>query len=141
MHELHYSACLLAEKAYRRNFSAYFLCESLQHAKRLNERLWHYAEDYFLPHQLYSGAPNSHIPMQIGYRTISTCPQAELLINMSGSVPAFYSQFTCVIELISNETKHRQAGREKYRHYQREGCKLLTQEVGIALDLPTHDPL
>ena len=139
MRELHYAACLLAEKAYRRNLSVYFLCESSQHAKQLDTLLWNYAEDSFLPHQLYSPDSDSHansIPLQIGHKTISTCPQAQLLINMSHCVPTFYGQFNCIIELISNEPKQRQAGREKYRHYQREGCELLTQEVGIAPELP-----
>jgi DNA polymerase-3 subunit chi len=135
-HELHYAACGLGEQAYRRGLSVYFLCGSLRQAQQLDALLWTYAEDRFLPHQLYVPDSNSRIPLQIGYPEILGCPAADVLINMSEAVPAFYSQFNRVVELIPQEATQRQLARAKYRHYQHEQCEVVTQNVGIVPALP-----
>lgn len=126
--EWQYNACLLAEQAYQQGSSVYFLTESSAHAKQLDALLWTYCDDICLPHQCYDPNTDPLLPIQIGY-DMSAYPQTEILVNMSPSVPVFYLAFKRVIELIPEDKRRKQQGREKYRYYQHEGCEVVTQRV------------
>lgn len=135
--EIHYTACLLAEKAYCRGLSAYLYCDTLAEAKKLNRLLWGYSENSFIPHSIYSPNVVSSVPLQIGYQGIVGCPEVSILINMSQTILSEYPKFRSVIELVSIDAKRRQAAREKYRQYQKENCILQSLEIGIAPELIT----
>ncbi len=130
-------AALLAEKAYQCGYAVYILCESASNAAQLDALLWDYREDACLPHQRYEPQTyNPHIPIQIGDLSMTECPPAHILINMSQEVPTFYQAFQSVIELVPDEVVRRQKAREKYRFYQRAKEQLVTQNVLGIPELP-----
>jgi DNA polymerase-3 subunit chi len=121
-------ACRLIEKAYKQRHRIYVHTEDKAEAHKLDEMMWTYRDDSFLPHNLYGEGPEPAPPIQIG---INATPEKhrDILINLSQQVPAFYPQFMRVLELIVNETAAQEAGRERYRVYRAQGFEINTHKL------------
>ncbi len=112
--------CRLIEKAYKNRHRIYVHADTQNTAHQLDEMLWTYREDSFLPHNLYGDGPEPAPPIQIGF-AVTPDKQRDILINLSLTVPAFYPQFARVLEVISNDAEIQAAGREHYKQYRADG--------------------
>lgn len=126
-------ACRLIEKAYKQQHRVYIHTENQAVAHQLDELLWTYREDSFLPHNLYGEGPESAPPIQIGHNTVPD-KYRDILINLSATVPAFYTQFSRILELIPNDPTAQAAGRERYKSYRTANCEITTHK----LETPTE---
>lgn len=126
-------ACRLIERAYKQQHRVYIHTENQSIAHQLDERLWTYREDSFLPHNLYGEGPESAPPIQIGYNAVPN-EQRDILINLSSAVPAFYTQFSRILELILNSPAAQASGRERYKSYRAASCEITTHK----LETPTE---
>lgn len=121
-------ACRLIEKAYRNRHRIYIHTDNETEAHQLDELLWTYREDSFLPHNLYGEGPDPAPPIQIGYATTPE-KQRDILINLAKTVPEFYPQFARVLQIVpSDETAQAQA-REHYRAYRSAGYEITTHKL------------
>lgn len=123
-------ACRLIEKAYKQRHRIYVHTEDEKEAHALDEMLWTYRDDSFLPHNLYGEGPEPAPPIQIG---IHATPEKhrDILINLGQKVPEFYSQFMRVLELIVNDNAAQEAGRERYRIYRASGFEINTHKLQV----------
>ncbi len=116
-------ACRLTEKAFQQEHQVYLHLASAEQAQQMDEVLWSFRDDSFLPH----GLSPADAPIQIGY---SASPPAakDVMINLTATVPDFYQQFARILEIIPNEESLRQAARQNYRFYQTQNCQLFTHK-------------
>jgi DNA polymerase-3 subunit chi len=121
-------ACRLIEKAYKNRHRIYIHTSDKKEAYELDELLWTYREESFLPHHLYGEGPEPAPPIQIGFNIIPD-KHRDILMNLSEMIPSFYSQFTRVFELIPNESHAQSAARERYRDYRTAGCDMTTHKL------------
>ncbi len=121
-------ACRLLEKAYTRGHKVYVLCNNQHDAELIDELLWTFKEESFIPHNLQGEGPEPPPPIQIGYDKV---PRGfnDILLNLTPQVPAFYTQFKRVIELVINEEEAKEQSRANYRNYRAQGCELYTHQV------------
>src|SRR5690348_5408022 len=94
--------CRLIEKAYKSRHRIYIHTDNQTDAHKLDELLWTYREDSFLPHNLYGEGPEPAPPIQIGFDIIPE-KHRDILINLSSNVPAFFMQFSRILECISGD--------------------------------------
>ncbi len=113
---LHF-ACRLIEKIYKQNFSIYIHTQDTTHAHALDELLWTYRDDSFLPHNLIGEELYPAPPIQIGFTEASPKKHRDILLNLSNQVPVFYAQFSRVLELVINIPNEQEAARVRYRSY------------------------
>lgn len=117
--------CRLLQKVYLQKQSVYVHCADHNSAQQLNTQLWTFNDISFVPHSL-NEFPTDLTPMvRIGY-TQTTPTVTEILLNLSNAVPAFFQQFSRILEVITPETTT--AGRERYRQYQQHHCELQTHK-------------
>lgn len=125
-------ACRLVDKAYRLGHRIYIHTESEQHTTHMDDLLWTFSQGSFLPHALSTSVTDSAPPILIGH-THELSPACEtgsdVLINLAGSVPLFFSRFARVAEIIDQSSSHKQAGRERYRFYRDRGYDLQSHNV------------
>ncbi len=126
-------ACRLIEKIYKQQRRIYIHTENQTVAHHIDELLWTYREDSFLPHHLYGEGPDPAPPIQIGYNTVPD-KHRDILINLSPAAPEFYNQFSRVLELISSDPVATAAGRERYKFYRTQGYDIATHK----LETPTE---
>src|SRR5580704_7975288 len=79
-------ACRLIEKAYKNKHRVYVHADSKAQAHQLDELLWTYREDSFLPHNLYGEGPEPAPPIQIGFDATPD-KHRDILINLSKTIP------------------------------------------------------
>lgn len=121
-------ACRLIEKAYKQKHRIYVHTEDRTMAHQLDEMLWTYRDDSFLPHNLYGDGPEPAPPIQIGFNAIPE-KHRDILLNLNQQVPEFYVQFARILELITNDTAAQETGRERYRFYRTQQCELNTHKL------------
>ncbi len=121
-------ACRLLEKAYLRGHRIFVYCDSKADAEHLDELLWTFKIDSFIPHHLQGEGPEPPPPVQIGY---DTEPRGfnDILLNLSSSVPSFFTRFRRIIEIIADDDTAKDNGRQHYRHYRRHACALHTHQI------------
>lgn len=121
-------ACRLIEKAYQRGHRIFVYCANANDAAAMDELLWTYKDDSFIPHNLQGEGPTPPPPVQIGHEGT---PQGfhDLLVNLAPIIPAFYTNFKRIIEIVGGDEETKTVRREHYRLYRREGCELHTHDI------------
>ncbi len=121
-------ACRLIEKAYTQGHHIYVHTNNVREAEQLDELLWTYRADSFVPHQMSHEPGQEDCPVLIGHD--STPPRLmNLLINLSPEHPPFFSQFERVAEFINDDSDTKKQGRERYRFYQQRGYELESHKI------------
>lgn len=124
---LHF-VCRLVEKAYKNQHRIYIHTDTRALAHQLDELLWTYRDECFLPHHLSGEGPEPHPPIQIGYETKPE-KHRDILINLHPNVPEFVSQFALVCEIIKNTPDHQALARDNYRQYRTQGYNITTHKL------------
>ena len=121
-------ACRLAEKVYHLGHRVYLHTESSSHSALLDTLLWTDKAGSFLPHSLYEDRSDNSPPILIGHNAEPSDP-SHLLINLSSSVPLFFSQFERVAEVIGPNEDNKKSGRERFRFYRDRGYTLTSHNI------------
>lgn len=89
----------------------------------LDRALWTFSEQDFVPHALADDALASQSPVLLTDNA-DAMPHHDILINLSGEVPASFAQFERVCEIVSQDPEDTAAGRERYGYYRQRGYSL-----------------
>lgn len=126
------SACVLAERAVERGKLLYLYSSDASLLARLDDLLWGFRADSFLPHRLLGdetpvdGAYEEPIVLSGGEPPLDR----RVLLNLDTSVPPFFSRFEQLLEVVDQSPDVRDAGRERYRFYQHRGYPLKHHSLG-----------
>lgn len=121
-------ASRIAEKAFSQGRRVYLHTNSVTESQHLDRLLWSYKEDGFLPHALAGKGDQALNPVLIGNGG-DPGDEHDVLINLACEVPAFFSRFERVAELIDNDPEVRSAGRDRFRLYRDRGYTLKTHTI------------
>ncbi|MFP3518568.1 DNA polymerase III subunit chi [Pseudomonas sp. SIMBA_077] len=114
-------ACKLTEKAWRLGHKVYLHCSDATQRKDLDERLWRFKGESFVPHSNLEDQPDGVVLM--GF-TEAPANHQDLLINLDLNVPAFFKRFARVAEVVVEDPVVRLAARESFRFYREHGYPL-----------------
>lgn len=123
-------ACRLTEKAYLKGHRVYVHCTNQQDAEYLDEMLWAFKEDSFIPHNLQGEGPEPPPPVQIGFNKEPRGFE-DILINLAHDVPSFFMKFKRIMEIVSHNEQEKERSRAHYRIYKQRGCDLHTHPLEI----------
>lgn len=120
--------CRLIEKAYLKGHRVYVHCNNNQDAELIDELLWTFKPESFIPHNLQGEGPEPPPPVQIGF---AKEPRGfhDILINLADDIPSFFVKFKRVFELVLNEESQKIISRNHYRSYRNVGCSINTHEI------------
>ena len=123
-------ACRLLEKAYIKGHRVFVLCNNQNDAELLDELLWTFKEDSFIPHNLQGEGPEPPPPIQIGFERE---PRGfnDILVNLANEIPNYCSKFKRIIEIVANTENDKELSRAHYRDYRSKGCELYTHQVEV----------
>ena len=124
-------ACKLIEKAYRSGQFCYVYTDSLQQSQQLDNQLWTFRENSFIPHQLYNDddkAPDYQQTVLIGTQTPPENWQ-KLIFNLSSNYPGDLMKTDRVLEILDNNEALKQAGRQRFRQYKQDGFTISTHKI------------
>lgn len=114
-------ACRLIEKIYRQRYHVHVHADGLDQAAELDDLLWTFRPDRFIPHCLVSTGVQA--PVTIAHDHEPDNDQ-QVLVNLSGEVPHFFSRFERVAEVVPRDAGSRQSARANYKFYRDRGYPL-----------------
>lgn len=123
-------ACRLCAKAYQKKHKIYIHMASETAAQEMDQLLWSYSEESFVPHSVIpSEVRDLHPKIRSQSRrslvTLGmTTEPPDVLINLTPTVPDFFNQFARIIEIIPKEPTQIEQGRKHFRFYREQGCQL-----------------
>ena len=118
--------CRLIEKVYRQGLQIYVHTNSEAQSIELDDLLWSFRDDRFIPHTLQSS--HDEAPIKIGHNAEPEDHQ-QVLVNLSLDVPDFFSRFDRVAEIVPLGEESRNSARQNYRFYKDRGYSLQYHEI------------
>lgn len=100
------------------------VCVPASQAARLDTLLWSFEAIEFIPHRRWDGARPPAPGEVLLVDDAAQLPHRGLLLNLGEELPAAAFEFERVLEVIGAEPDSVQAGRVRYRAYQRSGASL-----------------
>ena len=116
-------ACRLAEKAWHSGHRVFIHTASNETAAQLDDLLWTFRADSFVPHAVSHSPADEAPPVLVGG---DAAPQGSLdvLINLDENVPVAAKRCTRLAEVVGPDPLSRESARKRYRLYRARGCSL-----------------
>ncbi len=122
--------CELIESLYEQEKSMFVWCENKNQAERLDEALWQFKEDSFIPHNVEGEGPIPLPPVHLLYTTFPKS-HCACLINLTSDLPKEPRHFKEMILFIDENEEKKQKLREHYRTLQSLGFKVTYQQAKL----------
>ena len=113
--------CELAKRGYAANLPMLVLARDSAQAEALDDLLWSFEDDAYLPHQVAGDDEDELCPILIATPEMEV-PARPLLVNLRDGVPA--GTFDRVLEVVQADPSSRGPLRERWKHYQSLGFEL-----------------
>jgi DNA polymerase-3 subunit chi len=123
--------CKIVDKATQQNQHVFINSASDVEARKLDELLWTFSQNSFIPHRIVQEPlpePPPE-PVLIGREQQPVGERWDVLINLAAAVPEFFSRYRRVAEVVDGDAARREQSRERYRFYRDRGYKLTTHQV------------
>ncbi len=129
MQERYRFACKLIETAYRKGSFCYVQTDSPQQSHTIDELLWTYRQNSFIPHQIYQNElPQFPNTVLIGHQPAPAQWQTTIL-NLANQPPVDLSNTERLLEILDNDEQIKAMGRERFRQYKRLGIEPITHHI------------
>lgn len=117
--------CTLCEQWVDEPQRSWVWCPDAALADQLDDLLWGFREDAFVPHSLDL---EEEAPITLGVE--APPPGFERLVNLSGQVPPDPGRFVEIAEIVPGDEDSRAAARLRWKAYKEAGLTVRHQPVG-----------
>ena len=126
--------CRLTSKGYRLGKRVFIRVEDTQQAQQLDELLWTFSDQSFIPHVVQDDlpggdTPDTREPVLIGIME-PRAGQMDLLINLAATLPENYAGYEMVKEVVRKDENCLAAARQRWRQYQDPDNQLDKHDIG-----------
>lgn len=121
-------ACRIIEKAWSQRLAVHVHTQNPQQSTLMDRLLWTFRDDSFLPHGL-ANSPEAELATITIAHDHAPEQNCDVLVNLSDTVPDFFSRFERVAEMIDGSEAGRAAGRERYKLYRSRGYPLTDHKL------------
>lgn len=123
-------ACRLAETIQRKGYRLHLHAEGEAMARKLDERLWTFRPDAYVPHALLGDDLAENVPVTIGWEAPpSPDLGVQAMLNLSPSIPEWFSRFERVAEIINQHQDVLTAKRECWQTYKKRGYPVKAHQL------------
>jgi DNA polymerase-3 subunit chi len=120
-------ACRLTEIAYLKDLSVDIVIETAADAQVLDDLLWTFNDDSFIPHKIALDAQARDPATKVHLWLEPTAAAgADLLVNLSPRLPVHWQGYARVAEVIDADEERRRLGRERFKTYRDSKVELQT---------------
>lgn len=120
--------CRVIDKAYQQKHQLYVHANNNLETKTLDDLLWTFRDDGFIPHDVLEKNTPPTVPVQIGH-TLTPEHHHDILLTLTDEIPTFYTQFKRVLEIVPNNDTARAIARKKFRFYRENNCELKIHDM------------
>jgi DNA polymerase-3 subunit chi len=118
--------CELVKKAYASEQPTLILARSPEQAEALDEKLWEFDDDAFIPHQLAGDDDDSITAVVIAPPGVATADR-PLVVNLRDEcAPGSYER---VLEVVAADPAEREGSRVRWAEYKRRGFEVTKHDM------------
>ena len=118
--------CELAKRAFESGQPTLILARSLDEADRLDEKLWEFDENAFIPHQIAGDEDDAITPVLIVPPELAA-PERPLVINLRDAcAPGLFER---VLEVVPADEAQRAGSRARWKTYQHAGFEVAKHDM------------
>jgi DNA polymerase-3 subunit chi len=118
--------CVLARKAYEARQPLLILARDDEQAQAIDEKLWEFDENAYIPHQLAGDADDAVTAVLIVPPDVDAEARA-LVINLRDGVPA--GEWERVLEVVPPDEAAKASARERWKAYKARGVTLEAHDM------------
>jgi len=123
-------ACIQAAKSFRENQRVFIFTPDQAKAHDIDELLWSFEADSFVPHNLVGEGPQNGAPVEISWQPPTS--RRQVLINLTETVPNFAHHFSQIIDFVPANAELKQKARERYKVFKQAGVPLETKQINTS---------
>lgn len=123
------TACKLCDKAVGSGSRVYVHAPDASTQDQIDKLLWTFRQGAFISHERAGSSPLSEPFPAVVFGTAEP-PQSHsgVMINLADEVPAFFSRFERVCEVVAGDEAQRAKSRTRYKFYRDRGYELKSYE-------------
>jgi len=121
-------ACRIIEKAYRLGHRVYVRTGNSDDSNVLDDLLWTFSQNSFVPHQLSAESNTRESPVVIGEHP----PAAEgtnVVISVANDPMPDFAAYPRIVEIVGCEDDEKTSGRNRFRYYREHGVEPNTHRI------------
>jgi DNA polymerase-3 subunit chi len=118
--------CELAKNAFESGQRTLIFARSPEQAEQLDEKLWDFDENAFVPHQIAGDEDDAITPVLIVPPGVPT-PDRALVINLRDDAVA--GTFERVLEVVPDDETQRAGSRERWKTYKAAGIEVAKHDM------------
>jgi DNA polymerase III subunit chi len=119
-------ACRLIDKVHKLGHRVLVAVDDQAQAQAFDELLWSFKPESFIPHQILGRQGTS--PVEITF-TGEAGDHQGLLLNLSASIPSYFSRFERLSEVVIQEPQALITSRERFSFYKGRGYPIETRKI------------
>ncbi len=124
----HHFACRLVEKAVRQGNRVMIATKDEQESQAVDEKLWAFRPDAFVPHALLGDENAQDAPVIISHGDDDDTHH-DVLVNLRLEIPQQFSRFKRLAEVVIQEKKVLENSRLSYAFYKKRGYPINTHKL------------
>lgn len=121
-------ACRLAETIHRKGYRLHIHTEDETMARELDERLWTFKPESYLPHAVLGDDVSPEPPVTLGWEA-PPAPGVEAMLNLHPEIPEWFSRFERVAEIINQHQDVLTAKRACWQTYKKRGYPVKANDL------------
>ena len=121
-------ACRIVEKAYRLGHRVYVRTGNSDDTNVLDDLLWTFSQNSFVPHQLSTENDSQGSPVVIGEHP-STEKGTDVVISVADGPVSDFTSYLRIVEIVGYEDDEKASGRNRFRYYREHGMAPNTHRI------------
>ena len=118
--------CELAKKAFETGQPTLILARSFDQAEQLDEKLWEFDENAFIPHQIAGDDDDAITPVLIATPESQTADRALVINLRDDCAPGLFER---VLEVVPADESMRAGSRARWKTYQHAGFEVAKHDM------------
>ena len=130
-----YMACVLTSDLYRQNKRVLLLAENQDSAQEIDELIWQFNAQRFVPHNLPGEGPHYGTPVEINWEP--SIQRRPCVVNCALQVPESLRGFKGLQEwhdFVPSDDVGKKAARERYKALRALGAQVSTSDIPSILE-------
>lgn len=125
-------ACRLAETIQRKGYRLYLHAADETMAREIDDALWTFRPDAYVPHALLGSELAATVPVTIGWQAPPEpgALQPQVMLNLHPDIPEWFSRFERVAEIINQHQDVLTAKRACWQTYKKRGYPVKAHQLG-----------
>ena len=121
-------ACRIVEKAYRLGHRVYVRTGNSDDTNVLDDLLWTFSQNSFVPHQLSTESDSRDSLVVIGEHPPATTG-ADVVISVADDPVSDFTAYPRIVEIVGCEDNEKTSGRNRFRYYRERGVEPNTHRI------------